>query len=321
LAALNVSARPASGSLSALSAQDRLRLRLIAAAGLCTKPLHYRGLWRLCRLIGGGDGAGAAHNVTVRLNDDSLFAFDVHDPYWSRLLASGFTYEPEIEGVLRAFADVPYTFVDAGANLGYWSILASSREFGAHTAIAIEAASGTFERLRDNAALNANRFECLRGAVSEHGGMSVTFAISAHHSSSGIADSGEIPAVRGTEEVPTLTLDDVVAERGAAADPVIVKLDVEGAEIAALRGARSLLESDALLLYEDHGKDPEAEISAAVLELGWTVFLRSSRGFVPANLGDIRRHKRRPNVAYNLIACRSGSGMEREVRYRMGVAP
>jgi FkbM family methyltransferase len=287
---------------------------------VCTKPLHYRGLWRLCRLIGGGDRGGPDHDVTVRLTTDSLFAFDVHDPYWSRLLASGFTYEPEIEGVLRAFAGVPYTFVDAGANLGYWSILVSSREFGAHPAIAIEAASGTFERLLDNAALNANRFECLRGAVSEHGGTSVTFAISAHHSSSGIAGSGEIPAVLGTEEVPTLTLDGVVAERGAGAGPVIVKLDVEGAEIAALRGARGLLESDALLLYEDHGKDPEAEVSAAVLDLGWTVLLRSSQGYVPADLAAIRLHKRRPNVAYNLIACRTGSDMEREVRTRLGAA-
>jgi hypothetical protein len=110
-----------------LSAQDRLRVRLIAAAGLGTKPLHHRGLWRLCRLIGGGT-VGDAHDLVVRLNDDSRFVFDLRDPYWARVLAPGFTYEPEIEGVLRAFADMPYTFVDAGANLGYWSILAPARQ-------------------------------------------------------------------------------------------------------------------------------------------------------------------------------------------------
>jgi FkbM family methyltransferase len=290
---------------------------LIAAAGLGTKPLRHRGLWRLCRLIGGGTEAGEAHGVVVRLNEDSSFAFDLRDPYWARLLAAGFTYEPEIEGVLRAFGDVPYTFVDAGANLGYWSIFASSRELGAHRSIAIEAASGTFARLLVNCALNGNRFECLHGAVAEHAGRSVTLAISAHHSSSGIADSGEIPDVRGTEVVPTLTLDDVVADRGADAGPVIVKLDVEGAEIAALHGGRKLLEGDTLLLYEDHGKDSESRISAAVLELGWSVFLRGGGGFVAADLADICRYKRRPNVAYNLIACRQGSAMEEEVRTRL----
>ena len=65
--------------------------------------------------------------VVVLLNEDSQFAFDLGDPYWARLLARGFVYEPEVERVLRAFADAPYTFVDAGANLGYWSILVSSR--------------------------------------------------------------------------------------------------------------------------------------------------------------------------------------------------
>jgi FkbM family methyltransferase len=299
-----------------LSAQDRLRVRLIAAAGLGTKPLHHRGLWRLCRLIGGGT-VGDAHDLVVRLNDDSRFVFDLRDPYWARVLAPGFTYEPEIEGVLRAFADMPYTFVDAGANLGYWSILASSLEFGAHRSIAIEAATGTFERLLANRALNGDRFECLHGAVAERAGERVTLAISAHQSSSGIADSGEIRDVRGTEVVPTLTLDDVVATNGADTNPLIVKLDIEGAEIAALHGGRKLLESDALLLYEDHGKDPESRVSAAVLELGWTVFLGGSEGFSQTDLSGIRGYKARPNVAYNLIACRNGSGMEEEVRNRL----
>jgi FkbM family methyltransferase len=317
LVALNISARPDSRSLSALSAQDRLRVRLIAAAGLGTRPLHHRGLWRLCRLIGGGAESSAAHDLVVHLNADSRFAFDLRDPYWARLLAPGFTYEPEIEAVLRAFGDLPYTFVDAGANLGYWSILASSCELGRHRSIAIEAATGTFERLLANRALNEERFECLHGAVSARTDERVTLAISAHHSSSGIADSGEIPDVRGTEVVPTLTLDDVIADVVAHSGPVIVKLDVEGAEIAALQGGRRLLESDALLLYEDHGKDPESRVSAAVLELGWTVFLAVGEGFVPADLSAIRRYKTRPDVGYNLIACRTGSGMEEQVRARL----
>ena len=311
-----MSARPDSSSFSALSTRDRLRVRLIAAAGLCTKPLHHRGLWRLCRLIGGeGDGT-EAREVVARLNDDSLFAFDLGDPYWVRLLASGFVYEPEVERVLRAFADVPYTFVDAGANLGYWSILAGSRELGAHRSIAIEAASQTFERLLGNCALNANRFECVSGAVAERAGMSVTFALSAHHAGSGIEETGDVRRVQGSEIVSTVTLDDVIAEHGAAGDPLVVKLDVEGAEIAALRGARKLLESDGLILYEDHGKDPEARVSAAALELGWTVFLPVGRGFVPADLSAIRRFKRRWNVGYNLVACRAGSRMDEALRTR-----
>lgn len=292
-------------------------MRLIAAAGLGTRPLHHRGLSRLCLLIGGGAEAGEARDLVVRLNEDSSFAFDLRDPYWARLLAPGFTYEPEIESVLRAFGDVPYTFVDAGANLGYWSILASSLELGAHRSIAIEPASQTFERLLGNCALNAGRFECVRGAVAEHAGLSVDFAISAHHAGSGIAESGDVRRIQGSEVVQTLTLDDVVAEHGAAAGPLIVKLDVEGAEIGAFRGAQKLLESDALVLYEDHGKDPEARVSATALELGWTVFLPGKEGLVPADLAAIRDFKRRWNVGYNLVACRAGSRMHEELRARL----
>jgi FkbM family methyltransferase len=310
-------AKPDPSSLAALSKRDRLRIRLIATGGLCTRPLHHRGLWRLCRLIGGENDLSDTRRVVVQLNEDSRFGFALEDPYWARLLARGFVYEPEVERVLRAFADLPYTFVDAGANLGYWSVLASSLELGAHRSIAVEAASQTFERLLGNCSLNTNRFECLHGAVSDQPG-SVTLAISARHTGSGIAASGEIRRVIGSEVVPSVTLDDVVAEHDAAAGPVIVKLDVEGAEVAALRGARKLPEGDALVLYEDHGKDPEAQVSAAAIELGWTVFVPGSQGFVPADLAAIRRFKRRPDVGYNLIACRTGSAMHEELRSRIG---
>jgi FkbM family methyltransferase len=310
-------ARPEPRSLSALSTADRLRVRLIAAAGLGTKPLHHRGLWRLSRLIGGDGERGARREVVVRLNEDSRFAFDLGDPYWARLLAYGFVYEPEVDRVLRAFADLPYTFVDAGANLGYWSILAGSLEYGAHRSLAIEAASETYGLLLGNRSLNDDRFECVHGAVADRPGMEVTFAISAHHAGSGIADSGEIRRVRGSETVSTVTLDEVVATHGAASEPLVVKLDVEGAEVAALRGAQTLLESDALVLYEDHGKDPEARVSATAIELGWTVFVPDGRGFVPAGLEAIRRFKRRPNVGYNLVACRAGSRMHEELRSRI----
>ena len=75
------------------------------------------------------------------LNDDARFAFPFGDGYWSLLLDRGFVYEGEIEQFLRSVADVDYGFVDGGANFGFWSVLASSRPFGSHPVIAIEASS------------------------------------------------------------------------------------------------------------------------------------------------------------------------------------
>ena len=65
--------------------------------------------------------------------------FPFGDGYWSLLLDRSFVYEGEIEQFLRSVADVDYSFVDGGANFGFWSVLASSRPFGSHPVIAIEA--------------------------------------------------------------------------------------------------------------------------------------------------------------------------------------
>jgi hypothetical protein len=74
----------------------------------------------------------------VVLNDDAVFHFPESDWYWSRFREGG-SYESEIDRVLRRAADRPYAFIDAGANFGYWSVLVSSRPYGSHPAVAIEA--------------------------------------------------------------------------------------------------------------------------------------------------------------------------------------
>ena len=102
--------------------------------------------------------------IVVLLNDDARFAFPFGDGYWSLLLDRSFVYEGEIEQFLRSVADVDYSFVDGGANFGFWSVLASSRPFGSHPVIAIEASSVNAARLARNAELNGGRFKILRRA-------------------------------------------------------------------------------------------------------------------------------------------------------------
>ena len=62
----------------------------------------------------------------VMINEDARFVFPEGDWYWEKHIKRGF-YEPEIERMLRRAAERPYALIDAGANFGYWSIVASSR--------------------------------------------------------------------------------------------------------------------------------------------------------------------------------------------------
>jgi len=98
-------------------------------------------------------------NIAVRLNADAVFEFPYGDGYWSKLLNRSYSYEDELELLLRHAAGIDYTLLDCGANYGYWSVLASSAPFGSHRAIAIEPSSENLAKLANNARVNNNRFE------------------------------------------------------------------------------------------------------------------------------------------------------------------
>ena len=106
----------------------------------------------------------------MRLNDDAQFAFPYGDGYWTLLLDRNYRYEADIELFFQGIADADYTLIDGGANYGYWSVLTTSKPFGAHRAIAIEPSSRNFARLTHNAKINGNRFKPMHRAIGEKAG-------------------------------------------------------------------------------------------------------------------------------------------------------
>ena len=128
----------ATGRLEGATAMERCAALAFAAGAKASAPMHYRGFSIGCRVI---TSMIDQREIVVLLNDDARFAFPFGDGYWSLLLDRSFVYEGEIERFLRSIADVDYGFVDGGANFGFWSVLVSSRPFGSHPVIAIEASS------------------------------------------------------------------------------------------------------------------------------------------------------------------------------------
>ena len=274
-------------------------LRLVGLAGLVTAPIRYRLFWRFCRFV---SHRLHGQSAVLGLGQDSQIAITLDDPYWLRLVARAYVYEPEIALVLYRFRQLPFTFVDCGANIGYWSILASSAEYGAHPTIAIEGSARTCKALAENCSLNGGRFRVIHAAVAAMSGRVAWFNTGDDPAGASLHNVKGPVALR--EEVRTIALDDLDINGTA-----LIKLDVEGAEVEAIRGAQRLLGGDTLLCYEDHGADATCAPTQMVLGLGLSVFWVSPNGWIRPvdNLHAVRKIKARPSYGYNLFACRPRS--------------
>jgi FkbM family methyltransferase len=268
---------------------------------------HGRGLqrfaWELDR-IAGPDASAVVAVDGVRLR------IYLADGYWVHLLFLAGRYEPEIEAALRRVLRPGMPFIDCGANIGYWSLVAAVRHQA--RAIAIEPAGRTFERLAENVKLNGDAVQTRRAAVWSSSGAVLRLVTHAQrHAGSSVVNRRECIGVAGygVEEVGTVTLDQIYRECYEGESSVAVKLDVEDAEVEALRGARELLRScDALLIYEDHGSDPDCRVSQELMKVPKYGVYRWDGGFVKiSSLDDLRRIKISSHTGYNFFGMRQDS--------------
>jgi FkbM family methyltransferase len=185
--------------------------------------------------------------------------------------------------VLRAGDNV----VDGGANYGYWSLVAACLVGKSGTVHAFEPVPSTYASLQSN--IRASRAANVRPylqALSDHAG---TCAINLSENDplgcqASLRSRTDCESA-GTAEVQLAPLADVLHE-----DPIrLIKLDVEGGEMAALVGAMSILRRDTkpVVTFEWNrttsaafGYTPEA-IGALLGTLGYGLFLTSPRGLVP----------------------------------------
>jgi FkbM family methyltransferase len=249
-------------------------------------------------------------NIAIKLNQDAVFEFPYGDGYWSKLLNRSYNYEDELELLFANSADVDYTLIDCGANYGYWSVLVSSRPFGAHKAIAIEPSSDNFAKLSNNAAVNGDRFECIRVAIGASRGTARLFGTK--HEKFSIASNGS----DGGEDVPVIALDNLIDDRKVSPDgKYLIKLDVEGVEIEAIRGGARLLQADSVIMCEEHGSDRSHAVSRFILEetpLKLIVYDPSTRRMeTVTELSILDRIKVSTHVGYNVFGTASAFWQDR----------
>ena len=128
------------------------------------------------------------------------------------------------------------TFVDCGANLGLWSLAAAPLVGESGKVVAFEPNPATFRRLRDHAR-PAPTIEVHHVAVADRPGV-LRFDPGQSHNVSRVTEDGSL-------EVPATTLDDALTD-----PPTGIKIDVEGHELAVLRGASQVLAARPWLVLE-----------------------------------------------------------------------
>ena len=194
----------ASGALEGANLWERTAALALVTGSKISSHFSHRGYNGCANLL---RKALPERNIAIKLNEDATFEFPYGDGYWSKLLNRSYHYEDELELLFRHSADIDYTLLDCGANYGYWSVLVTSKPFGARKAIAIEPSSENFPKLANNAKVNGNRFEALKCAIGAAKG-TARLSGTKHEAFSIVAGANG-----GGEEVPVLALDGGEIER------------------------------------------------------------------------------------------------------------
>jgi FkbM family methyltransferase len=140
------------------------------------------------------------------------------------------TYEVEQTRAFLATVQPGQVVYDCGAHYGYYTLLAALPARAGHV-FAFEPSPRNLLRLRRHVAINGCRnVTVLDVAVSDHEGK-------AHFEDRAGSGVGHL-SPEGPMEVPITSLD---ALAGRLPPPHVLKIDVEGAEMSVLAGARALL--------------------------------------------------------------------------------
>lgn len=296
----------ASGALEGANLWERTAALALVTGSKISSHFSHRGYNGCANLL---RKALPARNIAIKLNEDATFEFPYGDGYWSKLLNRSYSYEDELELLFRHSSEVDYTLLDCGANYGYWSVLVTSKPFGAHRAIAVEPSSTNFAKLANNARVNGNRFETMQCAIGATKG--VARLSGTKHEAFSIAGGTD-----GGEEVPVIALDDLLNDgKIAPGGKYLIKLDVEGVEIDAIKGGAKLLAGDSVIMCEEHGNDPDHTVSRYILEQTPMKLIvhdpRSNRLETVTELSILDRIKVSTHVGYNVFGTSSAFWLER----------
>ena len=176
--------------------------------------------------------------------------------------------EPAATEALLKVLRPGHVVFDVGANIGYYTILASRRVGPSGRVLAFEPVVRNLSFLYRHVVLNrATNVTVVPMACSDQNALAVL--VSGTNCATGhLAGDQPVNSMHGAEYVATVTIDEMVRRTSLAPD--IMKIDVEGAEEEVLRGAADTLASAGpAILLSVHSESLRSSCTAFLLALGY----------------------------------------------------
>lgn len=200
------------------------------------------GRWRIETAAMKRSGALRGHLQPVVIQTSHGFRMIVDgNSQAGRVLYVTGTYEPEVSAEITRLAGPGDLVIDGGAHIGFFTLLASFRVGPTGRVMAFEPSSPTAEVLRRNVELNGcTNVAIVQAALSDASGTDVL----AHASTTetGQATLRPIEHAAATTTIKVVALDEILTD--AKQRVALIKLDLEGMELRALRGMARLLQRD-----------------------------------------------------------------------------
>jgi len=236
------------------------------------------------------------YGIRLRLNPAEDY-IDRFIYYWD-------CWEPNETYVIRRLLREGDVFVDVGANIGYFTLLASKIVGEDGKIISFEPVPATAAKLRENVRLNgAGNVLIHDKAVTDKPGLvKIGKTVKVGLGMSTIRVSG---MMREVWEVPAVRLDQILADER----PIrLVKIDVEGAELLAIKGYVEYLKSDMApsvlcevtdaFLRELGGSS--RELYSLMDDLGYVAYRCTGRKIIPFNRDELLRMEQ-ANILFSKV--------------------
>ena len=197
--------------------------------------------------VGLGSLTRSARLLLARVTGDELIvdahgariagSYSRHYQYLIQLPGGPHPYQLEL---FLDHIDQGMTVLDVGAHIGTYTTLAAQRVGRGGNVVAVEPDPRNVATIRRNLALNGieDRVEIIEAVAGDSGG-TVRFFFDEAEATGTMGSRWRDPVAESREvEVPSIRLDDELGEL----TPDVVKIDVQGAEVATLQGMRKILE-------------------------------------------------------------------------------
>jgi FkbM family methyltransferase len=190
------------------------------------------------------------------------------------------------------------TFVDVGANIGAYSVLASQLP-SLRRIVAFEANRSAAKELQVNFSLNDIDADVREAAVSDKAGKVEFGVVSKFAGNNAVLETSihERSLFHETVTVDAVTLDDELSDPEG---PICLKVDVEGHEPAVLRGAREVLRRARCVIQIENYR---GEVAPVLEELGYSQITKIGPDYYFSNIASLIE----PAVVISLYeaACRA----------------